>query len=341
MKAKAAHYSGILFLSLLLFAAARSSLAESFEVELKDFYFQKEMIDNDPNPPTSTFYYYDYSPSRDNMGVQGTFTEEENSGVYEVIWSPPRDYYIKRDLYIEVVLSGKYSSEKKIKTMQYVYLQDTYNPENKDDLGIHTWKLIANNIPFVGMSGGKLKFELEGAFAWSHTDEYEKINQGNPRFRSIERVHGFNPEGKVSKLIVSLDLGREWWIFRPDIEVTPKEINFGNIKRFSKRTATFKISNIGNKSLKVFHVGTIADESVYIEVKDFGDSSPCWTNYYYPNASCNYMVWFMVLGNKPGEFTAKVYVQSDDPVDPTVYVNLRGSTFPTNIPSIIELLLLD
>jgi hypothetical protein len=328
MKVKAAYFSGILFLFILLFSAARSSLAESFEVKLIKFVFKKETKDLEQG--TSIPSSYPYSPSRDDMGVQGTFYEEEDSGVYEVIWSPPRDeIYIKRDLYIEVVLSGKYSSERKIKTLQYIYLQDTDNPAKPDDLGIHTWKLIANNIPYVGMSGGKLKFELKGSSAYSHISDYEKINQGNPRFRSIETVENY--ESEESKLIVLLDLERAWWTAGPDIEVSPECLNFSLGPRSDKTYKFVEIKNVGSEDLIVNYSITGANKTEFsMPIRKF----PIKIR---PGKEDEFIINYKPL--HLGKSSAWLKISSNDPDEPVVQVPLIGrfSDKPLYIPHFLLL----
>jgi len=324
MKVKAAYFSGILFLFLLLFSAARSSLAESFEVKLINLVFTKET--KDLVQGTSTFTDpYPYSPSRDDMGVQGTFYEEEDSGVYEVIWSPPRDeIYIKRDLYIEVVLSGKYSSEKKIKTLQYIYLQDTDNPAKPDDLGIHTWKLIANNIPYVGMSGGKLKFEWKGSYAYSHISDYEKINQGNPRFRSIERVTNY--ESEESKLIVLLDHDGAWWTTGPDIEVYPERLYFSLGPGFANTYELVEIKNTGSEDLIVSYSITGANKT------EFSMRTRKFPIKIRPGKEDEFNINYNPL--HLGKSSAWLKISSNDPDEPVVQVPLSGrySDKPLCIP---------
>ena len=264
---KAVYCTGII-LFLLLFSAAHSSLAESFEVQLTNIVFQKETKNLDTG--TSTPNSYIYSPSRDDMGIEGTFYE--GLGMYEVHWIqfPNEDNgYIQKELSIKVFLSGAYSSEKKIKFLRYDYSQETNDPDDKDDVGIHSWFLEAHDIPYARDFANTLVFKLTGSDVCSSIDNYEKINQGNPVYRSIETIKSCDPTtldpplpDKISGLTVTLDLGRKWFMTTPapDIKITPSEINFGYIPKGKAGIHKFIISNIGNKTLYIERVETFVEE---------------------------------------------------------------------------------
>lgn len=257
-----AYFAGVVLI-LLLFSVTRISFAatpgDEFEVKLEDIYFEKVLFDNNIPGPVKKYWW---SRFRDDMGQKGTFTEQQDhSGVYELIWAPPRDtLYINRDLYIKVVLSSKYSNpaEREIKSLEYIYLQDTDNPDKPEDLGIHTWVLKAKNIPARHIEY-RLEFLAPGLEACKAITEYEMTNQGNPRFRSVERI---NKCRTTSRLTVNLDIGRKWWIPSPDITVTPRRMDFGRVSTVDSTYWDLTVGNVGDKTLSVVSSKIIGPEAV-------------------------------------------------------------------------------
>jgi hypothetical protein len=315
-----------------------------FTVTLSNVYFEKETVDFQEN--RSTYSHYTASHSRHDWGFQGTFDEEQ--GLYELHWSPPPDEgYITRELIIKVYLSDRYSPEKKIKFLRYDYSQKTNDPKDPKDLGIHSWFLEAKDIPFVENSGGRLKFELRGHHLDTHIEKYEMINQGNPRFRSIERV---DDTGAASSITVDLDLEADWWFtVGPDIEVVPDKIVF-RVARVREEPQfvrkRLEVRNLGNVVLHVIRYGVweedfLGDSSTIRIRPPWEPNRPSICAEIYPGGSCELDVDFF-CANLPYNDFKHIYVQSDDPDEKTVNIDVYGVCGPIlGIYSMLELLLLD
>jgi hypothetical protein len=315
------------------------SIENWFKLTLSDITFKKEtqQYDDKGNYIRSTFRSYPYSRTFSDLGIQGTF--DEGQGLYEVYWSPPEDEnHIKKELHIKVFFSSKYSPDRNIALVQCDYTQQTNDPQDPEDLGIHNWHIEAKDISYLRMSGNRLKFEEVGNWVDTHIDTYEKIDQGNPIFRSIERVEYNNPK---SKLTIELDVGQDWFASAPDIYVTTREIDFGNwfvltpdqdIDKNSVKKY-IDIKNYGNEMLHIGDYDIVQGSSRYFSVL-----GPRCTDIP-PDSKCQIKVRFTPAG--PGPKTGQMYITSNDPDEGIIYIDLKAHCIFRSIRQCVDLLLLD
>lgn len=174
---------------------------------------------------------------------------------------------------------------------------------------------ILSQAPLTGNMYGGLAYD--GSFLWLLRDDISKIYRIDSNGNQIGPSYDC-PSEKTSAL--SFD-GKDLWcadwsenvIYKLDI---PNAVPVGGT-----RSETFTITNKGNQSLNITHVGFSGDDAGCFNVTN----NTCTGNPTAPSGTCTFDLNFSPLSK--GYKTATLEITSDDPSTPVKEIGLEGNTF--------------